>query len=67
MLLLLASNIASLDPGRAEVQAKASVRIERPAIANKKEWEKSPKSSRRVITVHDEHGRPIPVRVIEYQ
>jgi hypothetical protein len=67
MLLLVASNIASLNPVRVEVRATASIRIERPAIANSKAWEESPKSSRRVIIVDDEHGRPILVRVIEYQ
>ena len=68
MLLLIAVNGASFSPPpHVEVQSIARVRIERPAIANSKEWEQTPKASRREIILHDENGQPVLVRLIEYQ
>lgn len=50
---------------RAEARATASVRIERPGIADRRAWENS--SSRRVLVIRDERGEPVLVRVIEYE
>lgn len=52
---------------RAGVQATATIRIERPAIASSEEWKRSPKSQRREIIVRDRNGRPTQLRLIEYQ
>jgi len=68
MVLILASTAATLaPPTRIETQATATIRIERPAIANSKEWQRSPVTSRREIIVRDEHGQPVLVRIIEFQ
>ena len=69
MLLLIASTtIATVSrPPATQAQATATIRIERPAIASDKEWEHSPKASRREIIRRDERGQPMLLRVIEYQ
>jgi hypothetical protein len=48
-------------------QAKAFVRIARPAIANKGEWERLPASRRKERIQYDEQGRPVLVRLVEYE
>jgi len=68
MLLLFASAAITVSkPPAAQAQATATIRIERPAIASDKEWEHSPKASRREIIRRDERGQPMLLRVIEYQ
>ena len=69
MLLLFASAAITTvsKPPAAQAQATATIRIERPAIASDKEWEHSPKASRREIIRRDERGQPMLLRVIEYQ
>jgi hypothetical protein len=68
MLLFPAAIVASPPTTvRTEVQATATIRIERPAIANSEEWKRSPKSQRREIIVRDRNGRPTQLRLIEYQ
>ena len=69
MLLLFASAVITIvaKPPTAEARATATIRIERPAIASDKEWEHSPKASRREIIRRDERGQPMLLRVIEYQ
>ena len=67
MLVSLISYAAALPVASAQVQATASVRIERAALANKDEWEEAPKSSRREIFVRREGGEAVLVRVIEYE
>ena len=49
------------------VQARASVRIERPVSASREEWERLPKSARREVVIRDEQGREILLRLIEQQ
>lgn len=68
MLLFVVAN-ATRPPAlrQSEVRSIASVRIERPAIVNRKEWERAASTSRREIVVRDELGQPVLVRVIEYQ
>lgn len=67
MFLFLASTAVTLaPPARSEAQATASIRIERPAIANSKAWDRTPAASRRQIIVRDEHGQPVLVRIIEF-
>lgn len=68
MLLLVLSNAASAPaPVRPAVNSTATVRIERPAVASREEWERLPKETRREIVVRGGDGRPLLVRVIEYQ
>ena len=52
---------------RVEVRTSASIRIEHPATVDREQWEKAPKASRREIVVLDEQGRPIVMRVIDYE
>ena len=68
-MLLFVANIASGLPHSplAEARATATIRIERPAIASGQEWKRASKSSRREITIRDERGQPVVVRLIEYQ
>jgi hypothetical protein len=61
------TNDATSSPAFARTQVEASVRIEHPAAANKKEWERSPSSSRREILIRDEDGKRVLVRVIQYE
>jgi hypothetical protein len=72
MLLCLVSTIVAAPLAGPEQQANAvvrqataSVRIERPVTANRIEWERLPKASRREIIVRGEHGEPVIVRLIE--
>ena len=66
--MFLAGSAAALAPAaRSQAQAQISIRIERPGIANAKQWEQTPKPSRRQIIVRDERGQPVLVRVIDYQ
>jgi hypothetical protein len=70
MLLLIASTaVASVPPGPrpADVQARATIRILRPAIANHQEWDLSPKASRKETIRKDDHGQRVLLRLIEYQ
>jgi len=70
MLLLIASTaVASVPPGPrpADVQARATIRILRPAIASRKGWDLSPKGSRKETIRRDEQGQPVLLRLIEYQ
>ena len=67
MLLLVAAAVPFVPSTRAEPQAKVTVRIERAATASRQEWKNTAKSSRREVVVRDEHGRPVLLRLIEYQ
>jgi len=68
MLLLVASAVAPIDlPTKAHVQATASARIERAAVANRQEWQRSAKRPHREIIVREEDGTPVLVRVIDYE
>jgi len=68
MLLLILSNAAAVSaPVRPTVNSTATVRIERPAVASRERWEHLPEQKRREIIVRDGDGRPLLVRVIEYQ
>jgi hypothetical protein len=52
---------------RTVARGTATIRIERPAIANKEEWEVHPMGSRKEVILYDKLGRPVLVRLIEYQ
>ena len=54
-------------PPPAIAQAVATIRIERPAVANSKSWAEAPRSSRREIVIQDERGQRILVRLVDYQ
>lgn len=53
-------------PLRADRDAAAVVRIEKPAIITEREWQVTPNSRKREIRIV-EHGREITVRVVEHQ
>lgn len=68
MLLLLATVPAALVPAtRVHIQATATVRIQRSRALNEYEWKHTPKISRREVIIHDEEGRPILLRLVEYE
>jgi hypothetical protein len=68
MLLLILSNAAAAPvPVRPAVNATATVRIERPAVASREQWERLPKEARSEIVVRGGDGRPLLVRVIDHQ
>jgi hypothetical protein len=50
-----------------ETQARASVTIKRAARASSDNWSKVPHQARREISFHDEQGRLIRVRLIEFE
>jgi hypothetical protein len=69
MLLLIATTAVAAvppPPRPAQVQARAIVRIMRPAIASSKAWELSPKGARKETIRRDERGEPVLLRLIEY-
>lgn len=68
LLLLLVANVATQPaPPHRIAQAAATVRIERPAIANRDEWKNAPGLARREVIIRDDHGRTVLLRIIEYQ
>jgi len=67
LVIILASTASSMATVPVGAQATATIRIERPAIASREAWKNSPKSQRRKIIVRDSSGRPIELRLIEYQ
>jgi hypothetical protein len=66
MLFLLATASPPLAPP-SKLQATASIVVERPATANSKAWEDSPKASRREVVIQDERGQQTIIRLIDYQ
>jgi hypothetical protein len=65
MLLALVELVAQgLPPS---THATVTVRIERPAVATRDDWERAPSASRREMIIRDERGQRIIVRLIEYQ
>lgn len=66
MLLFDASVASAPNPPTTAVQATATIRVERPAIANRRVWERASKSSRREMIFHNRQGRTVLVRLIEY-
>ena len=68
MLLPVISFAAAVgSPQQAENEARVTIRIERPAVATRKAWEKLPKSQRREVERRDERGRLTLLRLIEHQ
>jgi hypothetical protein len=49
----------------AQAQARATIRIEQPVVANAQEWASSSTSSRRVVIVRDAQGQPTLLRLFE--
>lgn len=64
MLLLIAA-ASQPPPPPVRVQAKASVRIERPISVSSEDWKRVRKARRREVVVRDEAGRPMLLRLIE--
>jgi hypothetical protein len=68
MLLLLATVTTSFDASaRPDIQATASVRVQRSRPVNEYEWKHTPKLSRRETVVQDDQGRLLLLRLVEYQ
>jgi hypothetical protein len=67
LLLVLGIAAAAPAPVRPAVNATATVRIERPAVASREQWERLPKETRSEIVVRGGDGRPVLVRVIDHQ
>jgi len=68
MLLLLASVIGPTHlPAKVCAQPTATVRIERPAIANEQEWRRAAKKSQRKILIRGERDNVVLVEVIEHE
>jgi hypothetical protein len=69
LLLVIAAAAAAPIPQAPpeSAQARATVRIERPAIVSREEWEKLPRSARSERIVPDEQGRQMLLRLIEHQ
>lgn len=68
MMMVLAGSAAAVAPLiRPQARALVMIRIERSGIANAKQWNQTPKPSRRELIVRDDHGQMVLVRVIDYQ
>lgn len=65
--LVAATAGAALSSPSATAQAKAMVRIERPAIANEEEWKGPPQQRRRERIIKDERGGRQLQRLFEYE
>jgi hypothetical protein len=64
-VLVAAAGAPTPPTPKASPRAQASGRIERPAMVNRKHWEKL--SARSEIIVRDEQGRPNLLRLIEHR
>ena len=60
---LAAATAAS--PARPQVQARATVRILRPASNGTRDWTRLPSERRRELIVKDERGAPVLLRIID--
>lgn len=70
MVVLLAIAAISQPPPTVEVResARMSVRIYRPTKITAEDWARdSNKKMRRETVIRGEDGRPIPIRLIEYE
>ena len=66
-MLLLVALVSQAAPPPPKVRATATVRIERAASASRERWEQLPLSSKREVIVRDAQGRPVLLRLVEYQ
>lgn len=68
MFFFVAAAAAALSSPSATAQAKAMVRVERPAIANEEEWKGRPMQQRhRERIIKDERGERQLQRLFEYE
>jgi len=67
MLLAIIAAIASSPTLPADGQARAAVRIERPAVGAADQWKNAAPSARRQIVRADEKGNLIVMRIVDYQ
>jgi hypothetical protein len=67
MLLIGAAATISVHSPAVRVESTATVRVERPATANRQEWERIPPSSRREKILRDEQGQWVLMRIVDYQ
>lgn len=68
-LLSMMAAAAQLEAPQPTLRAIAtvSVRIERPAKAGREEWDRVPESRKSEVVVQDKDGRPVLLRLVEYQ
>jgi hypothetical protein len=73
LLLILGATTAwsappPAQPSRpAEVQATATVRIERAATASPEQWAQVPRATRREVIRRDEHGNLLLMRIVDFE
>jgi hypothetical protein len=67
MLWLIASNAVVLAAAPQRVSAIATIRVVRSASASGKEWQRPSTAQRREIIIDDGRGRPVLLRLFEYQ
>jgi hypothetical protein len=67
VLLALAGAATSTATAEPSIRARAVIRVERAAVASRAEWERLPPARRRELVRKDELGRPIAIRVVEYE
>lgn len=67
MLWFIAVSAAAPAPSPAAAQASATIRVVRAEPANQQEWQGRSATQRREIIIDDGHGRPVRVRLFEYQ
>lgn len=66
LLIVMAAAEATAIP-RTAVESTATVRIERPAQASARDWERSSPVQKRETVVKDEQGRLVTLRIVELQ
>jgi hypothetical protein len=65
--MLGALALAATAQASPQVQAKATIRVLTSGIGSPREWERAPKWQRGRIIIKGESGRPVTIRVIEFQ
>lgn len=66
--LILAASLVASPPVSASAEARAVVRIERPAIVTAQQWKTAPPEVKRhERIIKDEHGEPQLQRVLDYE
>lgn len=67
MLVLILVAQTAAPPAKPQAPATATVRIERSIEVRSKTWIEAPSRQRREIRKADEFGRPVVLRLIEFQ
>jgi hypothetical protein len=68
LLLMAAVSTVAASPAVPAARARATVRVERPAVANAEQWKRAaPELRRYERLIEDERGRFRLLRLIEYE